>query len=129
MSETGFTRGPWQAMGTVPARHVLNADDEMVEIWGVDLEGASDGYEGVRVGYLFLTHNGDDERLILAAPELYAALEPLAIGPRVSTLPGLSFCFYCRVENLTEKPIEHRDGCPVLVARAALAKVRGEVPA
>lgn len=101
MSET-WTAGPWQASETELAKHVLNDDDELIEIWGVDEDGDTD-YRGVRVGWLFLTHNGADTSLITAAPELAAALRRFVDGHPADC------------------------GCPVVKqARAALAKARGE---
>lgn len=119
-NELRFTEGPWQTVETVPARYVLGDGDELVEIWGVEHEGASDGYEGVRVGYLFLTHNDDDEHLILAAPELLAALEFYANPANWERLT-----YPIGINSYVTDP------CAVAEdrgerARAAIAKARGE---
>jgi len=63
--------------------------------------------------------------LIIAAPNLFAACERLLMDCNLFRRGGYWICPFCQAECAAEFNFAHKDGCPVLAARAAIAKAKG----
>jgi hypothetical protein len=99
------------------APQVIN--DEGLIVADVDPENA-----------LMLKYALANARLIAAAPELLAALEPFAKpGCTLWFLPDLGYCCSCCISEPQRVRAEnyiHYDDCPVLIAQAIVAKANSE---
>lgn len=107
MSETRFTPGPWE---------VFFDDTEQVQCWAVWTPSATAAW----------SDNESDANLIAAAPDLYAALEPVV---EAANLDGGLTCIWEESWN----PDAHFDSFTLTIGEVrailtALAKARGERP-
>ena len=115
-SQTKFTPGPWAVVTNHPTNAVVRINakcedwhsDELAALYGPQ-EGEKDENEVWPLGETRMAN----AHLIAAAPDLYAALEGLAIAYKaLSEMTGHTF---------------HQDDCSrYQIAIAALAKARGE---
>lgn len=107
MSAEKFTPGPWRVHTEQPEECSLAAGHYI---------DAADGS-----GVAFAQRSPEDAHLIAAAPEMYEVLQRF-----VDTESGRDdeelYCSYCNAER-NHKGMEN---CALLLARAALARARGE---
>lgn len=121
--EMKWTKGPWkQSLPDDTA--IIGADG-----WPVCETGVHQDYDE------HFERMEADARLIAAAPELFEALQAL-VGPQDDPLVGWGGhaqtsnehfrCEFCHEEDVDCTKVPHKDDCPVVKARAVLAKATGE---
>lgn len=100
-----------------------------------EVRAYSDG--GDLIYNVAMVYSDEFGHLIAAAPDMFEALEQLlgkALGDeRIGWLghsashPDLFQCEFCKAEHLDCTEIEHGSGCPMPLARTALARARGDL--
>lgn len=115
MSETKHTPGPWMV------RHAYNV------MAGRRSVATCGGYYSNVPGEDSHGENVANAHLVAAAPDLLAACQAILSNDGCNTAndDGVWICVFCRGE-WEESGCNHSDGCPIIMAKAAIAAAKGE---